>query len=143
MDGYHVVTQIEVRWGDMDAFAHVNNVQYFAYFEQARIAYFQASGILDQGAAPKGIGPILASTECRFRAPVAYPDTLIVGARVRQLEQDRFTMEYQVVSHALGRVAATGKAVVVSYDYAAGQKCSIPQTWLDTIRELDGQIFDE
>ena len=33
-----------VRWGDMDAFQHVNNTVYFRWFECARLEYFQAVG---------------------------------------------------------------------------------------------------
>ncbi len=32
------VERIPVRWGDMDAMAHVNNTVYFRYMEQTRIS---------------------------------------------------------------------------------------------------------
>ena len=35
---------IDVAWGDMDSYAHVNNVVYFRYFENARIAYLDRIG---------------------------------------------------------------------------------------------------
>ena len=38
---YPVIVDDIVRWGDMDAFGHVNNTVYFRYFEQARIGYFE------------------------------------------------------------------------------------------------------
>jgi acyl-CoA thioester hydrolase len=40
IDGYPVVIEIPIAWGEMDAFQHVNNIFYFRYFESARIAYF-------------------------------------------------------------------------------------------------------
>jgi len=40
------VTPIDVAWGDMDAFGHVNNTRYFRYFETARIAYFTVINVL-------------------------------------------------------------------------------------------------
>ncbi|MGH8025889.1 MAG: acyl-CoA thioesterase, partial [Pseudoxanthomonas sp.] len=30
---------ISVRWGDMDAFNHVNNAQYLRYLEEARVRW--------------------------------------------------------------------------------------------------------
>lgn len=120
---FAVVVEIPVRWGDMDAFGHVNNTVFFRFFESARIEYLQAIGFVGGG---EGIGPILASTHCRFRRPVAFPDTVRVGARTTALEEDRFTMEYQVVSEALGEVAAEGGGVVVSYDYGAARKAAVP-----------------
>lgn len=34
MTGYPVVTEVAVRWGDMDALAHVNHAVYLCYVEQ-------------------------------------------------------------------------------------------------------------
>jgi len=128
-----------VRWGDMDAFAHVNNTVYFQYFESARIAYFERMALLTSGGTPDGPGPILASTQCRFRAPLTYPDTVIVGARVPEVDEDRFRMEYAVWSETLQTMAAKGEGVVVSFDYAAGQKIALPERWRAAIAEIEGQ----
>ncbi len=133
LEAFSVVIDITVAWSDMDAFAHVNNARYFTYFETARIAYFDAAGIRRDG-----VGPILASTDCRFRAPVTHPDQLRVGARVTELRDDRFTMEYVLVSQTLGCVAATGHGVVVSYDYTSASKAPMPPAWRRAIAELDG-----
>lgn len=129
---YPIVVPIQVRWGDMDAFAHVNNIIYFQYFEQARIRFFRES-LPDFDGSPDGIGPILASTSARFKAPVTYPDTLHVGVRVADVEDDRFTMEFSAFSEELQRVAATGDALVVSYDYAARRPVSIPAAWREAL----------
>ena len=122
LEDFPVVLQIPVAWGDMDAFGHVNNTMFFRYFESARIAFLDRIGFRGDD----GPGPILASTQCRFRRPVAYPDTVLVGARVTELGDDRFTHEYRLVSLALDDVAAEGAGVIVAYDYAAAAKCKIP-----------------
>jgi acyl-CoA thioester hydrolase len=121
--GFPIIIDVPVAWGEMDAFGHVNNIVYFRYFESARIAYLEAIGFRgDDGAA----GPILASTHCRFRLPLEYPDTVRVGARTVDIGDDRFTMEYRVVSSRHGAIAAEGGGVVVAYDYRLGAKTSIP-----------------
>lgn len=125
LSGFPVVIPITVAWGEMDAFGHVNNVVYFRYFESARIAYFERLQMLDY-MRESGIGPIVASLQCRFRAPLTYPDTLSVGVRAHSLETDRFTMDYCVVSHKLAKVAAEGSGVVVMYDYKALTKAPLP-----------------
>src|SRR5438876_5738900 len=105
--GYPVVVQMAVAWGEMDSYRHVNNVVYFRYFENARLEYFRR---LDwfEFERETGVGPILAATQARFRKPLAYPDTVSVGARVSQVGEDRLTMEHVVVSRRLGAVAAVG-----------------------------------
>ena len=59
-----VVLTIPVAWGEMDAMGHVNNIIYFRYFESVRIDYFRKLDLIGYQR-ETGIGPILASTECR------------------------------------------------------------------------------
>lgn len=130
---FPVVLEIPVAWGDMDAFGHVNNTMFFRYFESARIAFLHRIGFTST----TGPGPILASTQCRFRRPLIFPDTVLVGARVSELAADRFTHEYRLVSTRLGEVAAEGSGVVVAYDYARAAKCAIPDDVVARIQELN------
>jgi acyl-CoA thioester hydrolase len=124
--GYPVVVEIPVAWGDMDYFRHVNNIVFFRYFESARIEYLDRIGFREL-AEGQPVGPILASTDCRFRRPVTWPDTVAVGARVTEVGEDRFSMEYRLVSRKLGAVAAEGGGTLVSYDYDARRKVPLPE----------------
>jgi len=125
LTGFPVILPLDLPWGDMDAFGHVNNVAYFRYFEQSRVAFLSQVGWMP-AAAPTGIGPIVHSTQARFRRPLAYPDRVRCGTRLTELGADRVTLEHRVVSDRLGEVAADGWAVVVCFDYATGAKATIP-----------------
>lgn len=138
MKEFPVVIELPVVWGEMDAFRHVNNVVYFRYFETARIAYFRAMNYMEI-MEETGMGPILASAQCRYRFPLTYPDTVSVGARVTDLETDRFRMVYRIVSHRHRRIAAEGDAVVVSYDYRNQTKAPLPDEVRRYILELEGK----
>jgi acyl-CoA thioester hydrolase len=129
--GFPIIIDVPVAWGEMDAFGHVNNIVYFRYFESARMAYLDAIGFRGDGGAA---GPILASTHCRFRLAIEYPDTVRVGARTVGISDDRFTMEYRVVSNRHAAVAADGGGIVVAYDYGQRAKTSIPR---DVRRRMD------
>lgn len=136
---FPIVERVPVAWGDMDAFQHVNNLVYLRWFETARIAYFRAAG-WTQAVAAGGVGPILARTSCAFRAPLTFPDTIRVGARVEDLGADRFTMIYRVVSERLGVVAAEGDGRIVSFDYGAQKKAPIPAAVRAAIEALEAGI---
>ena len=126
----------------MDAFGHVNNTVYFRYFESARIAYLDRIGFRgDEGS----VGPILASTHCRFRQPLVYPDAIRVGARTTGLQEDRFTMEYRVirVGETVGEIVAEGGGVVVGFDYQERRKAPLPEAVREHIRELEGSGVEE
>ena len=134
---YPVIVDLPVIWGEMDALQHLNNVVYFRYFETGRIAYFDKMKMwvtMEQ----TGIGPILASTWCRYKAPLTYPDTVSVGTRVTLIEKDRFTMEHVIVSHKIERVAAEGGGVLVAYHYPEKKKTVMPEALIEYIQEVEG-----
>lgn len=136
LQDYPVVIEIPIAWGDMDAFQHVNNTVYFRLFESSRIAYFNELGFL-QLMTETGIGPILASTSCKFILPLTYPDTVSVGAKVADIQEQRFTMKHIVFSHQHRKTAATGEGNIVTFDYSKNQKATIPDLVYQKIMELE------
>ena len=50
------VTRMPIRWGDMDAYGHVNNTVYFRYMEQARVEWLEEHKIEVR---PGGLGPVI------------------------------------------------------------------------------------
>ena len=133
---FPVVFETPVAWGEMDSMGHVNNAVYFRYFESARLAYFERVGFLDE-MKRSGVGPILATTKCRFREALTYPDRIRVGAAATDLQDDRFTMLYCIESEALGTIVADGEALIVAYDYNEKQKTAIPDSVRRAILDLE------
>ena len=134
--GYPVIVRIPVQWGDMDAYGHVNNTVFFRYFESARVDYLVRCGFVDAYDNDK-IGAILHSTYCRFRKPLFYPDTALVGARATEVMDDRFTLEYKLVSDSQNTLAAEGTSIVVSLNYVTREIVPIPGFVRDRIAQLE------
>ncbi len=132
---FPVTVALPVVWGELDAFQHVNNTVYFRYFESARLAYFMEIGFVEHMEAT-GVGPILASTSCRFRRALTFPDNVFVGATVTDVGDDRFTMQYRVYSEALGDIAAEGDGLIVCYNYREQTKAVLPGVIRDRIIAL-------
>ena len=120
----------------MDSFQHVNNIVYFRYFESVRMAYFERIGVREL-IEQTGVGPILAETHCQYKFPLKYPDTISVGARVTAIESDRFHMEYCIVSQTHQRVAASGEAWMVSYNYREQKKAILPEVLRARMQALE------
>ncbi|NPU83872.1 MAG: acyl-CoA thioesterase [Syntrophaceae bacterium] len=136
LKGYPVSLEVPIAWGEMDAMGHVNNIVYFRYFESARIAYFEKMGLIDY-MKETGIGPILATTSCRFRIPLTYPDSVLIGAKVVSVEDDRFVMNYIVVSKKHRKPAAEGEGVIVAFDYRGGKKVPVPEVLKQKVLEIE------
>jgi len=132
---FPVRVEMPVAWGQLDAFGHVNNTQFFRFFEDARIACFERIGVREHMAAT-GEGPILAKTSCVFRKPLGFPDTVTACARITEVGQDRFTMEYAVFSAKVG-LAGHGEGRIVMLDYSTGSKALIPERIRAAIDSLE------
>ncbi len=134
-----VALEVALAWGEMDAFGHVNNAVYFRWFESARMSYFERLGwpALQQ---ETGVGPILHSTQARFRAPLTWPDRVTVTTRVSEVAEDRFTMLYEVRSRRLGALAAEGNGLIVAFDYGRLGKAALPEVVRERIAELEAFI---
>lgn len=131
-----VVLRLTLQWGEMDAYRHVNNAVYFRWFESARMEYFRRLR-WQEVEHQTGIGPILHSTQARFRVPLEWPDEVTISTRAVDLGHDRFTMLYEVRSRKLDRLACEGSGLVVSYDYRAGHKAPLPEEIRRRIVELE------
>lgn len=136
LKGFPVITEIPVAWGEMDALQHVNNVVYFRYFETARLDYFNAIDLL-VNLAQSHIGPVLSETSCRYKLPITYPDTLLIGSKVVDIQDDRFTMEYCIVSKKLGKVSTVGHATGVMFDFKNNTKATLPDEIKQSILALE------
>lgn len=134
---FPIVVTIPVQWGDMDAFGHVNNTRYLAWFESARIALFQRLGVATSATAGAGVGPILATTTCDFVVPVVWPATVNVGTRVTKVGETSVAMEYEVRdADAPDKLYAKGTSVIVMFDYGAGRKVRVADEIRGAIERL-------
>ncbi|WP_028780431.1 MULTISPECIES: acyl-CoA thioesterase [Shewanella] len=127
-------SQIPVAWGEMDALQHVNNVVYFRYFETARIDFFNRHFPLGE-MYKQGMGPVISENQARYKRPVTYPDTLLIGIRISDIGEDRFTMHYEAYSKAQRAITTTGSSVAVMYDFKKGTKAKLPQELLTILRQ--------
>lgn len=132
---FHVVEEMPVRWGDMDARGHVNNTIYYRYFESSRIALFRLLKIYEEPTIVR-IGPILSFQSCYYKAPLTYPDTIYIGAKIVNIEESKIIIKHSIMSKKLNRKAAEGEAHMVWYDYENQKKAIIPDDLKQEILKL-------
>jgi acyl-CoA thioester hydrolase len=134
--GFPITVERALEWGEMDAMNHLNNAVYFRLFESARIAYFNKVGIFDE-MERSGVGPILKSTSCKFRLPLVFPDTVTIGAKVNNIEADRYLMFYAIFSHKHQKLAAEGEGLVVSFNYRTNEKAPLTKDIIEAIKRVE------
>lgn len=134
---YPIEISLPVIWGDMDAFAHVNNTYYIRWCEAVRMVYMEALNLKEHFSKTK-IGPILARTEIDYFIPLTSPDMVTISMSVIQLGNTSFISKYRITSQAhQSKVAAQSQAVLVLIDYSTGQKVVLDETVRSKIIALE------
>ncbi|MBO0768460.1 MAG: acyl-CoA thioesterase [Solirubrobacterales bacterium] len=112
---------ITLRWKDNDVYGHVNNVEYYSFFDTVINEYLIESGLdIHNGTA---IG-LCAESHCTFKAPVAFPGQ--VEARLRVDHLGSSSVRYAIELHS-DRLLAEGWFVHVFVDRETRQSTPIPE----------------
>lgn len=116
------VVDVPLRWSDMDAYGHVNNVQYLRLLEDARVIGFREwfpdrPALVDEGI-------VVTRHAIEYRMPLTYrPEPVEVAMWVTRVHGAGFDLGYVVrdpatVGDAVYAVAETGLAL---YDFATAR----------------------
>lgn len=138
---FKVWAPVSVRWGDMDAYGHVNNAVFFTYFECGRIVYFERIGIKDRSES-NPLAPALASATINFRQQLHFPAELEIGTRATKIGRASFGMEHVLLRKGTEEIVADGTSVMVYVDYRAGKSTPIPDRLRELIRGIEGDALE-
>jgi acyl-CoA thioester hydrolase len=115
---------IPTRWHDNDVYGHVNNVEYYAFFDTVINAYLIREGGLDiHGGDVIGV---CAESHCEFRAALAFPETVTAGMRVAHLGRSSVRYEIALYGEGAREPAATGWFVHVFVDRETRRPADMP-----------------
>ncbi len=138
MSDYHPVFQMSmpIRWGDMDAFGHVNNTVYFRYMEQARISWFEHLGIAGEGRGEQG--PVIVNASMDFLRQLHYPGDIVCLLTVGKPGRSSFDTGFELRRiDDPDTLYARGAARCVWIDYAAGKSVPLPEPLRSTIENAE------
>ena len=116
-----------LRWSDMDAYGHVNNVQYLRLLEDARVVAFHGHDS-DDGGNIVETGLLVARHEIDYLRPLHYrPEPVAIDLWVTDLAAASFEMNYEVLDDVAPDggagpvVYARAESTMVVYDLEAGR----------------------
>ena len=134
-DAYRAWRRMTTRWGDNDAYGHVNNTVYYQWFDSAVNAWLIEAGLLDL-AAGDPIG-LVVETGCRYARPLSYPVDVEVGLAVGHV--GRSSVRYRIGVFGAGDedAAAEGHFVHVYVGRESRRPVELPGAWRSM---LDGIV---
>ena len=121
---YRHFLPIATRWMDNDAYGHVNNVVYYAYFDTVVNAYLIAAGVLDIANSPV-IG-LVVETGCKYFSAVAFPDEIDAGLRVAKLGNSSVRYEIALFRRGSDVAVAQGHFVHVYVERTSRRPVPLP-----------------
>jgi acyl-CoA thioester hydrolase len=124
----HLSRQL-IRWGDMDAYGHVNNTVYFRYMEQARVEWLETVGYRCNA---EQEAPVIVHADCSFLLPLSYPGTIEVHVFAGNAGRSSLMTFYELRLQGDDRLYAEGSAKIVWINPASGKSASLP----DCLRQL-------
>ncbi len=137
MEGFGFVMPYEVRVADVNYGGHVSNAAVLNFFQDARIAYLKHLGPfseLDLG--EEGCGIILPEAQVHYRAEMFLGDRLTMGARVTQVRNSAFVMEYRIERG--GEAMAEGTTPLVAFDYGRRKPRRLPEAFRQALLRFEG-----
>lgn len=121
-------THVErVRFGDLDAMKHLNNVVFLRYFESARIAFIRRLVPEHDPAHPEDddFGVIFAECHIAYRSPVYFDEEVEVECSVGEVRRSAFQVLFRMTVGE--RLAAEGYGWLVGFDYTTQRATPLPE----------------
>jgi acyl-CoA thioester hydrolase len=122
---YRYFLNIPTRWMDNDVYGHVNNVVYYSYFDTVVNEYLIRAGVLEIEKSPV-IG-LVVETQCRYFAPITFPDEVHAGLRAARLGRSSVRYEIGLFKNDEASAAAQGHFVHVYVEREGRKATTLPQ----------------
>lgn len=140
-----VRVNIPVRWSDMDAFGHINNVQIVRLLEETRVHMFEELRNAD-GESPVKAGILVARQEIDYLRQMPWSVTpLPIDVWCSRVGSASFDLQYSLLDPS-GEPYAQAETTMVLFDPATGQSRvldDVERAGLDTVRDEPIALFKE
>jgi acyl-CoA thioester hydrolase len=131
---YKVFYPVTTRWSDNDIYGHVNNVNYYSYFDTAANRYLIEEGGLD--ITDGSIVGYVVNSGCQYHSPITYPETIEAGVRVDRLGNSSVQYGIAIFREGEPEAAAHGHFVHVFVERAQNRSVPIPRNLREALERL-------
>lgn len=132
--GYPHFQAITTRWKDNDVYGHVNNVEYYSYFDTVINTWLIRQGGLDIHAG--AVLGVCAESHCRFLDSLSFPDSVDAGLRVARIGRSSVRYEIGLFRDGADSPAAEGWFVHVFVDRASRRPQELPAPLRQSLERL-------
>ena len=133
-ESYRHSSRVTLRWADNDAYGHVNNTVYYAWFDTVVNVWLVENDLLDiVSGNPIGL---VVETGCRYFAPMSYPGEVEILLGVERLGRSSVTYRLGVFAPGSEEPAAEGRFTHVYVDRESRRPVELPTSWRSKLENL-------
>lgn len=131
------VSEIDIRFRDLDALGHVNNAVYMTYVEQARVHYFDYvfgnRNDWDQW------GVLLARTEINYFRPLLFKENAKCRMKCTSLGNKSMEFTFDIFKEENNEEIqiANGVNILVCYNHSENKSIEVPKFWRNAIADFE------
>lgn len=125
---------LPTRWMDNDSYGHVNNVNYYSFFDTAVNRFLIDRGVLDIH--KDEVVGFVVETSCSYFSSISFPDTIHVGVRVAKLGNSSVRYELALYRNDAPLPSAAGHFVHVYVDRTSNTSVPIPAPVREVLQAL-------
>ncbi len=123
---------VQVRFSDVDVYGHVNNVKYFEYFQEARIALLaglaEGLGVEDRDAGLIGLRTVVAQIDVDYHVPILFRrEHYDLWTHVERLGTTSMTLVAEICDG--DAVLSRARVAVVFWDPDTGRPTAPPEAY--------------
>lgn len=125
---YAFFEKISLRYADNDANGHVNNAQYYSFFDTASEGYLREHNLRKM--LTQRVRTLVVASSCRYYSEIAFPGHIQVGVRVARIGNSSIQYDIAIFRDDDSQdAAAHGTFTIVCASHETGRPVSVPEAF--------------
>jgi len=139
-ENFNHTLPIQIRFNDIDAVGHINNNEYFSYFDLGKSVYFDNLKASTVSWTDGFI--VIARIETDFYSPIYYKESIVVDTKILKIGTKSVTMLQQIRNVKTNEIKCRCKSIIVAYDAVLQTSMDIPDVWKKAIAGYEGMDLE-
>jgi acyl-CoA thioester hydrolase len=131
---YNYFLTIPTRWMDNDAHGHVNNVEYYSFFDTVVTTWLIEVASFDVRS--ESVVGLCVESQCSFKMPITFPERVEAALRVGRIGNSSVRYEISLFRAAELLPAASGYFVHVYVDRETRRPVTVPGPLRSALQSL-------
>jgi acyl-CoA thioester hydrolase len=136
----HKIT-VTVRFHEVDMLGVCNNAVYINYFEQARLDYIKALGLVPKGGLfSDGRLFFIVKNEINYKSHARFDEELEVYSRIAYVRNSSFGFDHLVINKASGEIIAEGSGVIAQVDPRTRKSTPLDESFIKSVKNYESEV---